>query len=147
MDRQGTPPQKNQPFNASSEPAQHLHFWFGNQHPNRPAASESPTSKKETRETVYAVTSLEAHQASPADIATFVRGQWTIENRDHHVRDTTFAEDASRLRTGAAPRVMATFRKLAIGAVRLTGVTNFANATRINRYEHDRTFPFIGIPT
>jgi predicted transposase YbfD/YdcC len=103
--------------------------------------------KKETRETVYAVTSLEAHHASPADIAALVRGQWTIENRDHHVRDTTFAECASRLRTGAAPRAMATFRKLAIGALRLAGVTNLAKATRINRYEHARTFPFIGIPT
>ncbi|WP_412079395.1 hypothetical protein ACLF6K_06660 [Streptomyces xanthophaeus] len=26
----------------------------------------------------------------------------------HHVRDTTFAEDASQLRTGNAPRAMAT---------------------------------------
>ncbi|MFJ2110998.1 hypothetical protein ACIOEX_03575 [Streptomyces sp. NPDC087850] len=28
----------------------------------------------------------------------------------HHVRDTTFAEDASQLRTGNAPRAMATWR-------------------------------------
>jgi predicted transposase YbfD/YdcC len=106
-----------------------------------------PKGNKETRETVYAVTSLQAHQTTPVHIAALVRGQWSIENRDHHVRDTTFAEDASRLRTGTAPRAMAIFRKLAIGALRLAGVTNLAKATRINRYEHSRTFPFIGIPT
>ena len=64
-----------------------------------------------------------------------------------HVRDTTFAEGASRLRTGAAPRAVATFRKLAIGALRLSGVTSLAKATRIKCYEHARTMPFIGIPT
>ncbi|GGU93110.1 hypothetical protein GCM10010260_29930 [Streptomyces filipinensis] len=30
-----------------------------------------------------------------------------IENKIHHVRDTTYAEDASRVRTGTAPRAMA----------------------------------------
>lgn len=37
--------------------------------------------RKQSRETVYAVTSLEAHRASPADIAALVRRHWTIENR------------------------------------------------------------------
>lgn len=86
--------------------------------------------RKQSRETVYAVTTLDAHQASPADIARLVRRHWAIENRSHHVRDTTFREDASRLRTGNAPRAMASFRNLAIGALRLAGVTNLAKATR-----------------
>lgn len=105
-----------------------------------------PKGKKESRKTVYAVPSPEAHQASPAEIAALVRGQQSIENRDHHVRDTTFVEDASRLRTGAVLRAMATFRKLAIGALRLSSVTDLAKATRINRYEHAQPLPFIGIP-
>ncbi|TWG07302.1 hypothetical protein FHX80_115807 [Streptomyces brevispora] len=42
----------------------------------------------------------------------------------HHVRDTTFAEDASQLRTGNAPRAMATWRNLAIGALLTAGVTS-----------------------
>ncbi|WP_456317091.1 hypothetical protein [Streptomyces tendae] len=33
----------------------------------------------------------------------------------------TFAEDASQLRTGSAPRAMATWRNLAIGALRRAG--------------------------
>ena len=77
------------------------------------------TGRRETRETVYAVTSLTAEQASPSEIARLVRGHWTVEAL-HHVRDTTFTEDASQLRTGNAPRAMASFRNLAIGALRLT---------------------------
>ncbi|MFI1034541.1 hypothetical protein [Streptomyces sp. NPDC020951] len=39
---------------------------------------------------------------------------------------STFAEDASQLRTGNAPRAMATWRNLAIGALRTAGVKNIA---------------------
>ncbi|MFC8278167.1 ISAs1 family transposase [Streptomyces sp. NPDC057271] len=56
---------------------------------------------------VYAVTSLTAEQATPSQLARLVRDHWTIEAL-HHVRDTTFAEDASQLRTGNTPRAMAT---------------------------------------
>lgn len=50
----------------------------------------------------------------------------------HHVRDTALAEDASRLRTGNAPRAMATWRSLAIGALRTAGVRNIAGGLRRN---------------
>ena len=33
------------------------------------------------------------------------RGHWGIENRLHWVRDVTFDEDRSQVRTGAAPQV------------------------------------------
>src|SRR5206468_12628457 len=48
---------------------------------------------------VYAVTSLTAAQASPARLADWIRGHWGIEAL-HPVRDVTFAEDASQVRTG-----------------------------------------------
>ena len=51
---------------------------------------------------VYAITSLTHAQASPARLADLLRGHWTIENGLHYVRDVTFAEDASQLRTGTA---------------------------------------------
>lgn len=103
--------------------------------------------RRQSRETVYAVTSLDAHQACPADIARFVRRHWTIENRSHLVRDTTFREDASRLQVANAPRAMASFRNLAIGALRLSGITNLAKATRHNARDANRPLPFIGITT
>jgi hypothetical protein len=46
------------------------------------------------------------------------------------VRDVTFGEDLSRIRTGAAPQVMATLRNLVISLHRLAGATNIAKALR-----------------
>lgn len=60
-----------------------------------------------TLRTFYAVTSLTAEPATPAQLATLIRGHWSVESL-HHVRDTTFTEDASQLRTGSAPRATAT---------------------------------------
>jgi predicted transposase YbfD/YdcC len=59
--------------------------------------------------TAYAVTSLTAAQASPARLADWIRGHWGIEAL-HHLRDTTFAEDACQVRTGTAPWAMASLR-------------------------------------
>jgi predicted transposase YbfD/YdcC len=54
--------------------------------------------------TVYAVTSLTTIKAAPWQLAGYVRGHWAIENQLHWVRDVTFAEDASQVRAGTAPR-------------------------------------------
>jgi predicted transposase YbfD/YdcC len=52
--------------------------------------------------TVYAIASLPFHLARPARLADPLRGHWAIEAL-HHIRDVTFAEDDSQVRTGAAP--------------------------------------------
>jgi len=51
-------------------------------------------------ETSYAVTSLPAAQARPAQLAEWIRGHWKIENQLHWVRDVTLGEDLSQARTG-----------------------------------------------
>jgi hypothetical protein len=56
-------------------------------------------------------------------------GHWAIEAL-HHVHDTTFAEDASQIRTDAGPHVMATLRNLVIGVLCRTGPVNVAAALR-----------------
>ncbi|WTE43426.1 ISAs1 family transposase [Streptomyces sp. NBC_01622] len=99
---------------------------------------------KTTIKTVYAVTSLTAEQVNPAQSATLIRDHWQIEAL-HHVRDTTFTEDASQLRTGNAPRAMATWRNLAIGALRLAGATNIAAALRHNARNPDRPLALPGL--
>jgi predicted transposase YbfD/YdcC len=87
-------------------------------------------------ETMYAVTDLDYDQISPADLADAVRAHWGIENRLHWVRDVTFAEDLSQVRTGTGgPAVMATLRNLAISVHRLAGAANIAAASpRVSRH-------------
>jgi len=99
---------------------------------------------KTTVTTVYAVTSLSADQASPTQLAALIRGHWAIEAL-HHVRDVTFAEDASQLRTGNAARAMATYRNLAIGALRLAGTTNIAASLRHNARDPARPLAQLGL--
>ncbi len=103
------------------------------------------TGKPETRETVYAVTSLDAHHATPAEIATYLRGHWAVENSSHHIRDVTFSEDTSTVHAGTAPRAMAALRNLAIGALKTAGATNIAKITRAIRDQPERALPFLGI--
>jgi predicted transposase YbfD/YdcC len=93
--------------------------------------------------TVYAITNLTAAQAGPADLADALRGHWAIEIL-HNIRDTTYAEDASRLRTGNAPRVMATLRNTAISLLRLAGITTIAKALRRNSRNPYRPLQLLG---
>jgi predicted transposase YbfD/YdcC len=88
------------------------------------------TSKKWSSETLYAVTSLTSAQARPAQLATILRGQWSIEDSLHWVRDVTYDEDRSQIRTRNGPRIMASLRNLAITILRLTGHANIAAALR-----------------
>ncbi|EYT89537.1 hypothetical protein ThrDRAFT_04747, partial [Frankia casuarinae] len=53
----------------------------------------------------------------------------------HWVRDVTFREDASRVRTGPLPRIMTTLRNLIIGLIRLAGHNRIAPTIR--RIRHD----------
>src|SRR5450755_3084574 len=87
-------------------------------------------SKKWSTETVYAVTSLAVTQASPAQLAGILRGHWSIEDSLHWVRDMTYDEDRSQIRTCNGPRVMASLRNLVISILRLTGQANIAAALR-----------------
>ena len=81
-------------------------------------------------ETVYALTSLDHRAAELGLLAAWLRGHWGIENRVHHVRDVTQREDASRIRTGNGPQVMAALRNTATNIARLTGHDNIAAAQR-----------------
>jgi predicted transposase YbfD/YdcC len=94
---------------------------------------------------VYAVTSLTFAQASPARLADLLRGHWTIENGLHQVRDVTFAEDASQVRTGTAPQVMACLRNLAIGTLSHAGPVNLAAALRRHARDPARPLATLGI--
>ena len=76
---------------------------------------------KHTVETTYGLTSLSPARAGPAEVLALNRGHWEIENRLHYVRDVSFDEDRSRVRTGLLPRNLACLSNAAISIVRLRG--------------------------
>jgi predicted transposase YbfD/YdcC len=96
---------------------------------------------KKTVEVVYLITS--DGDADPATLAAWVRGHWEIENKLHWVRDVTYQEDKSLVRTGNAPRVMATLRSLAISLLRLDGHANIAAANRHHARDPQRTLKLL----
>jgi predicted transposase YbfD/YdcC len=83
-----------------------------------------------TKEVVYGVTSLTPGHAGPAALNAHTRNHWTCENKTHYVRDVTFNEDNSQVRTGNAPQALAALRNLVIGVFRLAGYANMAFARR-----------------
>jgi predicted transposase YbfD/YdcC len=98
-------------------------------------------------ETRYYVTDLDASEASPEHLFRLVKGHWGIESL-HWVRDVTFGEDLSQVRTGTLPRILATLRNLAIGIIRHTTYrsVNIASATRQLARDPAMTLDLLGIP-
>ncbi|MGW7201191.1 ISAs1 family transposase, partial [Streptomyces chryseus] len=77
-------------------------------------------------------------------LAQLVRDHWKNESL-HNIRDTTFAEDASQLRTSNAPRAMATYRNLANGALRTARTKNIAAGLRRNARDPRRPLAYLGL--
>jgi hypothetical protein len=93
------------------------------------------------------ITSLTPQRAGPAAIAGHVRGHWGIENKLHYVRDVTFGEDGSRVRTGNAPHVMASLRNLVIAALRADGWVNIASGLRWASRDYANPLSLLNIAT
>ncbi|MFJ1550657.1 ISAs1 family transposase [Streptomyces sp. NPDC088246] len=97
-----------------------------------------------SKEIVFGVTSLPGDLAGPEHLNHYERSHWSVGNRLHWVRDVTFHEDNSQVRTGTAPRVLASLRNLGISAFRLAGRANIAHARR-DLLDHDHAFAVYGI--
>jgi Transposase DDE domain/DDE_Tnp_1-associated len=95
---------------------------------------------------VLGVTSLSAREAAPEHLAGYARGQWTIENKIHWVRDVTFREDASQIRTLPRVRAMATLRNLVIGLIRQAGYTRIAATLRKIRNDPPLLLAILDLP-
>ncbi|MET7999328.1 ISAs1 family transposase [Amycolatopsis sp. NPDC005232] len=103
------------------------------------------TSGKHTAHAALGITNTTGPWAHPAHISHYVRNHWHIENKLHWIRDVTYTEDASRTRTGTAPRVMATLRNLTTSALRHTGWTNIAAGLRHMTRDTTRPLTLLGI--
>jgi predicted transposase YbfD/YdcC len=95
---------------------------------------------------VLGITSLSAREAAPQHLAAYVRGHWSIENKIHWVRDVTFREDASQVKTGSRFRIMATLRNLVIGLIRQAGYMKIAATIRKIKTDPHLLFRILGLP-
>ena len=69
---------------------------------------------KRTTEHAYGMTSVE--EASPRQLLEWNRGHWVVESH-HYIRDATFLEDNSMLRSGNAPANNAIINMIAIAVI------------------------------
>jgi hypothetical protein len=84
---------------------------------------------KTTQMVRYFVSSLGPH-VPPATLLRLVREHWHIENRLQYVRDVTLGADASQVRSGSAPQLLAALRNALLGLLRQHGWSNIAEALR-----------------
>jgi predicted transposase YbfD/YdcC len=104
-------------------------------------------SGNKSREVVYGVTSLSRTQANAEESLKIARQHWHIENKSRWVRDVTFDEDRSQVRTGSIPQVMAALRNTVIGLMRRAGESNIAAACRKFAAQPWSALVLIGIKT
>jgi predicted transposase YbfD/YdcC len=74
----------------------------------------------------YGITSLDPAAADPARLLALKRGHWAIENRLHRRKDVTFGEDASLIRAGQGPTVLALLRDAAVSVLHRAGIRRVA---------------------
>ena len=67
---------------------------------------------------------------SATAIGAAIRQHWGIENRSHYVRDVSFFEDHSRIRT--KPGHFARFRTFALNILRANGTSNVSRELYLN---------------
>ena len=87
-------------------------------------------TEKRTHHVQYGMTSLPPQRASAQRLLQLRRGHWTIENLSHRTRDVLFGEDASQVRCGNIPQVMAALRNTVLTLLRICGYTHIAQAFR-----------------
>lgn len=97
-----------------------------------------------TRQVRSAITSL-GPEVAATTLLGYVRGHWAIENRLHWVRDVTLGEDASQVRSGAAPQIMAALRHTVLGLLRRAGWTNIAAARRQYAWQPAAALAVLGL--
>jgi hypothetical protein len=96
-------------------------------------------------EVASAVTSLAPEAATAAQMLVLWREHWHIENKLHWVRDVTFDEDRSTVRSGRIPQVLAALRNAVIGLHRALGATNIAAACRKYAAQPARPLTALGL--
>lgn len=88
------------------------------------------TKTKQTTETAYFISSLPS-TTSAKIFYDGIRSHWQIENSLHYVKDVTFNEDRSRIRTGNSPQNKSLIIDIIMNIFRKNNYTNMAQAIRL----------------
>lgn len=97
-------------------------------------------------EIAYGITDLCEKEANAAILGTLVRGHWGIETRLHYVRDMTYDEDRSQVRTHNGPHNMATLRNMAIGLLRRMNFKTISRTVEHLGRHPERVADLLGCP-
>lgn len=101
-----------------------------------------------TVEVAYGVTSLSPERADAKTLLDLTRGHWSIENELHYVRDETLGEDGCRVRSGAAPQVLAALRNAVVYLLtKVTGAKSRPEAIEQLQLNPERAKELLGIPS
>jgi predicted transposase YbfD/YdcC len=101
---------------------------------------------KKTVETVHGITSLSPERADARRLLELTRRHWGIENKLHYKRDVTLGEDASRIRKGTAPQVMAALRNSVVHVLRDVAAPSMAAAMRTMGNCLSKALNLLGVP-
>jgi predicted transposase YbfD/YdcC len=101
---------------------------------------------KTTVEVVHGITSLSPERADARRLLELTRGHWGIENGLHYRRDVTMGEDASRIRAGVAPQVMAALRNSIIHVLAEVTAPSLASAIRSMGNCLTKALGLLGLP-
>ena len=94
------------------------------------------------KETAYFISSLPA--TTKAKIFNQgIRSHWSIENSLHYVKDKTFVEDSSRVRTGNAPENLSVIRNIILNIFRKNNYQNMAQSIRLISNEIQKMYELI----
>jgi predicted transposase YbfD/YdcC len=107
---------------------------------------ECTAKGKTTVEVVYGISSLSPERADAKRLLELKRGHWGIENRLHYRRDVTMGEDASRVRKGAAPEVMAAMRNSVVHVLSGVVAPSLAAAMRTMGNCFSQALGLLGLP-
>ena len=121
------------------------HDWVGLQQ-GFELVRERTEQGKQSVEVVHGITSLRPERADARRLLELTRGHWGIENQLHYKRDVTLGEDASRVRKGAAPQVMAALRNSIVHVLSAVVAPSLAAAMRTMGNCLSQALMVLGLP-
>jgi predicted transposase YbfD/YdcC len=102
--------------------------WIGLQQLIKVERFTTQKNKEARQQIAYYISSLKENAYNYFE---GIKSHWEIENSLHWVKDVTFKEDESKIRSKDAPQNISTIKNIAINIFRQNNYTNLAKAQRL----------------